>query len=389
MFAKRPIVALFSCFIIAASVLTGCGVAAEKVATVDGVVITKPQYEAIYNDYAKKFRFQFGDAQEQNPMAKEMLKSLTLKKLIMNTLIQQEANKLGLAVTDADLKTLRDEQIKQVGGEDRLTKLLEQNQMTRQDFEGQIKEVALINKFLEKKGGDKLKVSDAEAEAYYKAHPKEFDMPETIRASHILVKAIDQEIRKQERDKNKNLSEDELNKLIVKKRDEAKIKAVDLEKQVKAAPDNFAKLAEKNSDDLVSGKRGGDLGPMVEKALDPTFWNAVKKTAPGQFYPGVLETQFGYHIIKVQDHTQPHHQSLAEAKPIIMNAMQTQRKMELLQKWEMEQQPKVDIETAYKPMMPGGGGEGGPQAGPMPQGKPAAPMPSAAPQPAPAHKASH
>jgi parvulin-like peptidyl-prolyl isomerase len=386
--AMRPLLAVMLAIIMGTTVFTGCGTATEKVATVDGVVINKAQYDEAYNELNQQFRAQFGDAMEQDPRVPNILKSMALQKLIMNSLIEQEATKLGVTVTDDDVKKVRDEQIKLLGGEDRLKKMLAQNKQTEKDFDEKIREVTLLNKFLEKKGGASLKPSDKDVEAYYIAHPKEFDMPETIRASHILVKAIDQEVRKQERDANKNLSEEELNKKVQEKRQQAKTKALELEKQIKAKPEVFTTLAEKESDDIVSGQKGGDLGPMVEKALDPVFWAAVKQTKPGEFYPGVLETQFGYHVIKVTDHQAPRHLSFAEAKPRIANVMESQKKMELLQKWEMEKkaQVKIDIDPKYQPKMPSMPGQ--------PSEPAAASGPSKAPQPIttvpePEKKASH
>jgi peptidyl-prolyl cis-trans isomerase C len=368
----RPLFTVLTALIIGSMALTGCGSANEKVATIDGAVISKADYDVVYQEYAKKFRVQFGAMDEQNPMAKEMLKSLTLKKLIMNTMVKKEADSLGVSVTEADVQQLKDEQIKLMGGPERLQKMLAQTQQTPADFDKQIREIALLNKFLEKKGGGNLKPSDKDVEAYYIGHPKDFDMPETIQASHILVKAIDQEIRKTEREKNKNLSEEELNKKVAESRDAAHKKALELDKQVKASPADFAKVAEKSSDDLVSGKNGGDLGPMVEKALDPVFWSAIKKTQPGAFYPGVLETQFGYHIVKVAKHEPPRHQTFDEAKPLISNALETQKKMALLQKWEQDTRAKVaiKIEPAYEPnFAPPGGMPGGqaPAGGQAPQ----------------------
>jgi parvulin-like peptidyl-prolyl isomerase len=379
--AIRPLLAVMVAVMLGSTVFTGCsGPAAEKVATVDGVVINKAQYDEVYNELNQQFSAQLPpELMKQDPRIAQHLKNMALQKLIMTSLIQQEATKLGVVVTDEDIKKVRDEQVKMLGGEERLTKVLEQNKQTEKDFDKKLREVTLINKFLEKKGGPGLKPSDKTIEQYYIAHPKEFDMPETIQASHILVKAIDQELRKLERDANKNLSEEELNQKVQLKRQQAKTKAAEIDKLVKAKPDTFADVAAKQSDDLVSGKNGGNLGPMVEKALDPVFWQAIKSTKPGAFYPGVLETQFGYHVIKVDDHQAPRHLSFAEAKPRIAQAMETQKKMELLQKWEMEKksQAKIEIDPKYKPEMPM-----------MPQQQ-AAPMAGQQAQPEPAKKAVH
>ncbi|WP_420266147.1 peptidylprolyl isomerase [Candidatus Magnetominusculus dajiuhuensis] len=112
-----------------------------------------------------------------------------------------------------------------------------------------------------------IKVTPEEAKDYYDKNPKEFMMPDQIRASHILLK-----------------TEDEAKKVLEK---------------VKKGGD-FATVAMDNSIDKVSGQKGGDLGFFAKGQLDPSFDEAVFKLKKGEIGP-VVKTQFGYHVIKVVD----------------------------------------------------------------------------------------
>jgi peptidyl-prolyl cis-trans isomerase C len=81
--------------------------------------------------------------------------------------------------------------------------------------------------------------------------------------------------------------------------DEAKAKAVELKKQIAGGAD-FAELARKESDDTVSGAQGGDLGDFGHGQMVPEFDKVVFTMKPGEVSDPV-KTQFGYHLIQVQD----------------------------------------------------------------------------------------
>jgi peptidyl-prolyl cis-trans isomerase D len=124
-----------------------------------------------------------------------------------------------------------------------------------------------------------ITVSEQELRDYYTANEKRYTVPEERRASHILVK-VDASASAADRAK-------------------AKTKAEALLADVKKNPESFADVARKNSDDPGSAEKGGDLdyfgpGGLAAKPLETAAF-ALKKDE----ISGIVESDFGYHIIKL------------------------------------------------------------------------------------------
>ncbi|HVN64645.1 MAG TPA: SurA N-terminal domain-containing protein, partial [Candidatus Binataceae bacterium] len=141
--------------------------------------------------------------------------------------------------------------------------------------------------------------TDAEIKDYYQRNLQtRFTKPELAHASHILIAtppgATEQEIEK------------------------AKAKAQDILKQAETGA-NFAQLAEKYSDDPGSKSHGGDLGDFPRGEMVKPFEDRVFSLKPGEF--GIVQTQYGFHIIML-DHISPAHtETLEEARPKIIDSL--------------------------------------------------------------------
>ncbi len=133
---------------------------------------------------------------------------------------------------------------------------------------------------------ESAKASDEEIEAYYKAHPEEF---EEYKASHILISTTPATAPPNAKAPTKPLTEAE-----------ARAKAEAIIKQLQGGAD-FAKLAEQYSDDPGSKKQGGDLGYFREGMMVTPFFEGVKALQVGSFTTTPVQTQFGFHIIKLFD----------------------------------------------------------------------------------------
>jgi peptidyl-prolyl cis-trans isomerase D len=151
--------------------------------------------------------------------------------------------------------------------------------------------------------GGKPQVSDAEVQSYYNAHQDQYQVKEQVKVRHILIAVPAGADSKTDA--------------------AAKAKAEDLLKQIKSGG-NFAELASKNSDDPGSKTQGGELGWLDRGKTVPEFDKAAFSLAPGQT-SDVIKTQFGYHILQVEDKKTAHLKTLAEVKPEIVPLLEQQK----------------------------------------------------------------
>jgi peptidyl-prolyl cis-trans isomerase C len=142
---------------------------------------------------------------------------------------------------------------------------------------------------------DKL-VTDADVEKYYSEHPEEF---EEVRARHILISTSAEE-EPHTPHPGKDEKEAHADKPKAMTKDEAKKKAQAILDRIRKGED-FAKLAEENSADPGSKTKGGDLGYFAKGIMDPAFEKSAFSLKPGEISE-LVESSFGFHIIKVEDH---------------------------------------------------------------------------------------
>jgi peptidyl-prolyl cis-trans isomerase D len=152
-----------------------------------------------------------------------------------------------------------------------------------------------------------ITVNEQDLKTYYEQNAQQLAGNEERRASHILIEAPAS--------------------ATAAEREKAKEKAEQLLAAVKKAPDSFAELARKNSQDTGSAAAGGDLDFFSRKAMVKPFADAVFAMKKGDI-SDVVETEFGYHIIKLTDIKVPQQKSYAEMKP----ALETELKQQLAQK---------------------------------------------------------
>jgi peptidyl-prolyl cis-trans isomerase D len=123
-------------------------------------------------------------------------------------------------------------------------------------------------------------VSDADIKSYYEQNVKRYTTEEQRRASHILITAPKD--------------------APAKERAAARAKAEALLAQLRKNPDDFARLAKENSQDPGSAERGGDLDFFGKGMMVKPFEDAAYKLKKGEI-SGLVESEFGYHIIKLTD----------------------------------------------------------------------------------------
>ncbi len=151
-------------------------------------------------------------------------------------------------------------------------------------------------------------VSHQELQSYYDQHRDDYRMPEQVSVSHILIKTP--------------LPGPD-GKVDPKGVEEARKKAEDVLKQVKAGG-NFAELAKKYSEDPGSGKNGGSLGFIGRGRTVPEFEKAAFSLPKGSI-SDLVQSSYGFHIIRVDDKQAAHVKTLDEVKDQIEESIKQQK----------------------------------------------------------------
>jgi peptidyl-prolyl cis-trans isomerase C len=246
-----------------------------KVAVVNGKVITQEEFDREMIPVQQRLSSQGGvlnEAQLADVRQKVLENTINLE------LIYQESQKAGITVDDAAV----DEQVAKLKArfpsETEYGQWLGRMKITEDIVKAQLKRGMSIQKFIESKFDAKTAVSDSESKAYYDEHPELFKKPEQIKASHILVKV--------------DSKADETQKAAARKNIEA------IQEKLAQGAD-FAETA-KASSEGPSKDQGGDLGYFGRGQMVKPFEDAAFALEPGKV-SDVVETPFGYHLIKVHD----------------------------------------------------------------------------------------
>ena len=152
---------------------------------------------------------------------------------------------------------------------------------------------------------DGIELNESDLQTYYKENASRLASgQEERRASHILVNAP--------------------KSMPAQEREAAKVKAQAIDEKVKANPASFAEVAKAESQDTGSAASGGDLGYFARGAMVPEFEQAAFGMQKGEI-SGVVESEFGFHIIQLTDVKQPELPSFASVREKIVNDLKDQQ----------------------------------------------------------------
>lgn len=326
---------LLCCLALSTVLLSGCSLMhkSEGIIKVNNEVITQAQFdEAFDSSVDKSFLKSFGGSKnfvksDENPMY-GIFKDKIVNELIVKSLLDQEIAKKGIKATDEDIQNELKTIIDKVGSKEELNKILKQrgvsNAQFTDDLRTQIKIKKLVNSV------QKINISDNDAKKYYDTHKSEFVHGEQVRASHILISANTLEIIQQLKAKNPNIDPADMNTQVEAAIAAQKAKAEKVLAQVKQNPDDFAKIAQKESDDKASAERGGELGFFPKEAMVPEFANAAFSMKPNTVSEQLVQSPYGFHIIKVTDRMEAGSTPYVKVKDEIKFYLETQKQIEVL-----------------------------------------------------------
>jgi peptidyl-prolyl cis-trans isomerase C len=216
-----------------------------------------------------------------------------IDQVISYRLLVQESKARKVTVDDAEI----DARVKQIQGqfpsEEAFKQMLTARKTTLEQMRSDLRQDLIVQKMIENEVAAKAAVTPTQVTDFYAKNPDQFKQPERVRASHILIMV----------DKNADAAA----------RTAARTKAADILKDVKAGKD-FAALAKQHSQDPGSAQNGGDLGFFQPGQMVGPFNDVAFKLAPGAI-SDLVETEFGFHIIRVAEKQAPRAIPLEEVRP--------------------------------------------------------------------------
>lgn len=330
---------------------SGSSAAAE----VNGEPISQQDVERAYQAQRARLESQFGEGISALFSDENYLRDFrmnVLDRLIADTLIEQKAKELGMRVSDKQIRdaitAMPEFQTDGVFDNERYLMLLRQNgfqpsgfrdymrqQMTREQLSRAVQasdfslpeEVSLAHRLQgQTRNADYLivdsapfaasvELSDEEVEAFYQENISRFDTQEKVNLAYVTLAVDDlkanvtvseDEVEQEYQDNialYKTTEERRISHILIEfgdDKDAAKEKAESLLSEVEQGAD-FATLAEQNSADTFSAENGGDLDFISAGMMDPAFDEAAFAIASVGDTSEVIETEFGYHIIKLTD----------------------------------------------------------------------------------------
>lgn len=308
--------------------LAGGPAAAQIVGTaavVNGAEISNLRLERHFDEYVKgKGR---NITKMINPKVYKKLKREALDQLIEKELLWQEAQRRGIQVSDADVAAALKEQESQYKTRDAYLRKLENAGFDEKSYADYVRREIAIQRCIETAFPPKP-VTDADIHEFYVANPDKFTRPEAVRARHILIQVpagSDAATRQAAR---------------------ARIEDVLAKARKKGA--DFAELARKYSEDS-SAADGGDLGIFPRGRMVGPFEAAAFSLKAGQI-SGVVETEYGYHVIKVEEYFPKKLVSEDEARERVRAAMTAARRDEAVREGvkALRAQAKVQILVALE-----------------------------------------
>jgi peptidyl-prolyl cis-trans isomerase C len=288
----------------------------EVIARVNGANIDRGEFERA----VKSLEAQAGGpvpAEQRDTVYRQMVEQIVGMKLLSQEAV---AKKVALPETEVDGKLA---EVKgQFPSEQAFTAALAERQMTPDKLKSEIRQQMQAMKLVETEVVPTVTVTEADLNDFYAKNPGKFLEPEAVHVAHILIRVPE--------------NADAAAKA------KAKSEAQSVLAQLKKGGD-FAALAKQHSQDPGSAPNGGDLNFVARGQTVPQFEEAAFALKPGQL-SGVVESPFGYHIIKSIAHRDARTVPLQEVKPQLEQFLKQQRIQEKTAAYVEKLKSKAKIE---------------------------------------------
>lgn len=317
----------------------------KTIAIVNGEAIMASEFNKIVEPVLEQYQ-KMAPTAEQSPEKIKEFKQKLLDQMIDDRLLKQEAKKKKIRVAKREIE----QGVKQVRDrfetEAEFKQELKREKLTKKQFEKRIEEQLMVMKLIEKEiKKDSPPPEDKEIRKFFDQVVKKMDgknlglseekekelesiakllsraSSEQVRAKHILIQV----------DKNASMSD----------KSKALNKIKKIHKQLKNGKD-FDELAKEYSEDPGSKMRGGDLGYFAKGDMVPEFEKVAFKLGVGKYSDPVL-TDFGYHIIKVEEKRAKRKVNYEDVKNDLAQLLYQKAAQEKYEKWLKNVRAKATI----------------------------------------------
>jgi len=354
---------------------------ANALATVDGAHITQQEFDNALQQQQGRLRQMMGSNFDPAMLQRPEFKQSILNSLVNQRLLILKAQAAGLTVSDDQLAQViagigafqKDghfdkEQYKAVLSRQGMSPMMFESRVRQQLSVNQLTDAYNHNGYASNTVADNLirlneqqrvvsvaqiapdafmkqvKVDAAAIKAYYDKNQDEFKVPEQAKVEYVELSSAellphisvsDDEIKQYYQDNKAQFGTQEqrdaahilisvATQASAAEKQAAKAKAERILKEVKQAPQKFAELAKKYSEDPGSASNGGDLGYFSRGMMVKPFDDAVFSLKPGEI-SGLVQSDFGYHIIKLLAIKPAHVKPLAEVRSSIVQQIKKQK----------------------------------------------------------------
>jgi parvulin-like peptidyl-prolyl isomerase len=293
------------------------GEAPKAVATVNGVALTEADLaEEVNKILPTESSFHSGVTPERMKAIRAKARVALVEMELQYQDALTKGQKLGDAELDAEIDKIK-ERFKAKGSFD---KLIASAGFTESSFRRFVERRILSERFKVRMVDEKAQVAEAQVKEFYETNKARYFKPVEFRASHILLK-VDPASTEEQKAKIRE-------------------KADTILKQLRGGA-VFAEIAEKESNDR-SSINGGDIGSFHGGETVPEFEKALEALKVGEM-SDVVETLYGFHIIKLTDRKEPRQLSYEEMKEKIRAQLTDTEKDRLFKKWMDELRAKAKI----------------------------------------------
>ena len=296
--------------------MVGCSNTDDVAAIVNGEEIPKSDLEDQMDKLEEQYpqMFEGPDAEAKKLDFQQRL----LDNMINSVLIRQAAEDMDIEISDADVDAQIEELKTGFQSEEQFEEALDQAGMDLETLEDQVHDQLLTEALLDELTSD-TEVTDADIEEYYEANTEQFEQDAAVHVAHILFSPEDE--------------------------DTAKVVLTQIQED-----GDFAALATEYSIDEASAQNGGDLGWPTTPYV-PEFQAAAEELEPGEV-SGLVESTFGFHIIKMVEKREASQMSLEEATPQIEQILIQEANANVYQEFLNELRDEADIEILIPGLEP-------------------------------------